>query len=320
MVVPPPIVVDADVLIRNVDYAVRKGYAGALLGQATRNYTLTGGIVLFAAVEAGGECVRHLPDIARSRGVDIAAVHAVWNTLFVPSVRFVKVGENDVDDARIDGVHPKDRPTARLAALLAPAVLTTDNRKHFRSFGLPETKTDAVALDLFALGQFGSGVQGVTVFPTLGGAATIEGSKKIVAKVGGDASALIGFIVLGAVVLFLTSERGRKLRARLGEIARDAAPPLAELMANVSAAGDRVGAFAISRIGDPAALAVIAARLATGQSVMTTREVARELRMRGFGFEAGRHETETRAWLERTSCFNEVGRGRWALGYHAATL
>jgi hypothetical protein len=35
MLMPTPVVVDADVLIRNVEYAIRRGYPGALLGRAS---------------------------------------------------------------------------------------------------------------------------------------------------------------------------------------------------------------------------------------------------------------------------------------------
>ena len=54
---------------------------------------------------------------------------------------------------------------------------------------------------------------------------------------------------------------------------------------------------------------------------MTTREVARELHGRGFRFKGdGRFETRTRAWLVEQSCFHELSRGHWSLGYHAAGL
>jgi hypothetical protein len=296
MLIPPPVVVDADVLLRNIEYAVRKGYAGALLGQAGGRYTLTSGVVLFAATEVGREAIRHLPDVAKRQGVSQHAVRTVWNDIIVPNIRFVEVSPEDVDDPRIAGVHPKDVPTAVLASLLAPAVIATDNRKDLSSFDLPETKTDAVARDLFALGRFGTGVKGVALFPTLAGAATIEGSKKVIAKLGSDAAVVIGLLILGGAVVFLISDRGRVLRTSLADVARKAGPPLAELIADATAAGERVGAFAIDRFGEPDALAVVASRLAVGQSVMTTRQVADELRLHGFRFEGGRApQTETRA-------------------------
>jgi hypothetical protein len=319
MSLPWPVVVDADVLYRNIDFTVRWGNPGALLKQASRSYSLISGVVLFAATEVRDEAVRHLPDIASRRGVGLAVVEKAWTDVILPSVRFVEVGADAVEDPRLDGVDSKDLPSARLAALLAPAVLATDNRKHYRPFAIPDTKTDAIAKDLFTLGQFGTGAKGVMLFPTLGGAATIEGSKKMIAKLGGDSAALIGILVLGGAMYFLTTERGRSVRARLGEVARGAGPPLAELIANVTAAEDRVSAFAVDRIFDPDALALVARRLATGQTVMTTAEVADALRMNSFGFDGGRaHQAATRAWLERMPCFFEARRGHWTLGYHLA--
>jgi hypothetical protein len=40
MLMPAPVVVDADVLLRNVDYAVRKGCSPALLAQPGRTLEL----------------------------------------------------------------------------------------------------------------------------------------------------------------------------------------------------------------------------------------------------------------------------------------
>lgn len=229
--------------------------------------------------------------------------------------------ECDVDDPRIAGVHPKDVPTALLAALLAPVVLATDNRKDFEPFGLPDTKTDAIAVDLFQLGQFTMGAKGVTLVPTTAGAVTIDGSKKLIGKLGAEGAIVIGVILLGGLVLFLTSECGRALRSKIGEVAEQVGPPLAELIESATAAGDRVHAFAIERLGQRNATALLARRLATGQPMMTTREIADWLQMNGLAFEGNRaHQTETRAWLVRTPCFEEIGRGHWALGYHAAEL
>lgn len=327
VLLPVPVVVDANVLIRNVEYPIRTGRAGALLGHAGTHYSLLSGIMLFAAAEVREEAVRHLPDVAERQGVGLDRVRAVWNELIVPAVRFVALREGAVGDPRVDQVReldPPDASTAALTALLAPSVLATDNRKHFRPLGLPsmkEVKTDAIAIDLFAVGQFGIGVKGTLLFPTLAGAVTIDGSKKVAAKLGSDAAALLGLLILGGAVLFLASDRGRDLRTKLGEIAREAGPPLAEFLARSTAATERVGAFAVEPLGTPDALAAIARRLAVGQSVMTTREVADELRLGGFGFDGGgRHNTATRAWLQRESCFQEVARGHWALGYHDAPL
>lgn len=315
MLSPPPVVIDADVLLRNVEYAVRRGYAGALTSQASTGYSTLSGVVLFASADVAEEVQRHLPDVAARRGVEIDAVKRVWNDRFAKAVRFVDVPEWLIDDPRIVGSHPKDQHTARLACLLAPAVLATDNRKHFKSFGLADTKTDAVAVDLAKVGQFVTGAKGAAVFPTLTGAITIDGSKKVIEKLGRNDALLIGLVLLGVAVLFLTSERGRAMRAKLSDIAIEVGPQLAQLVAETSAAEERVHAFAIDGCGRANAVALLARRLAIAQPTMTTVEVAEWLTDRNLHFGSGRtHRIETRAWLLRTPCFEEISRGRWALG------
>jgi hypothetical protein len=81
---PPPVVVDTDVLIRNLEYFVKRGYPGALLGQASGNYSLVSGVVLFAAAEVYGEAMRHLPEVAQRQNVSIEQVRHAWNQLVVP--------------------------------------------------------------------------------------------------------------------------------------------------------------------------------------------------------------------------------------------
>lgn len=314
---PPPVVVDADVLIRNVDYAVRHGHVGALTRHASTRYSLMTSVVLFASTDAAQEVQRHLPDIAERRKVEIDAVQRVWNESFAPAIRFVDVPDGIIDDPRIEGTDPKDQHTARLVCLLAPAVLATDNRKHFKPFGLADTKTDEVAIDLAAVGQFVTGAKGAAVVPMATGALTINGSKKVIAKLGKGDALLLGVVLLGVLVLLLTSERGRAARTKLGEVAKEVGPKLAELMESVNAAGDRVHAFAIDQITEPGAVGLLARQLATERSVMTTVEVANWLKQQGLSFTTtGTHQTQTRAWLLGTPCFEEVTRGRWTLGHH----
>ena len=66
--VPLPIVLDADVLHRNVDYCLRTGYTPRVLEAASTNYTLVTGVVVFATSTVQGEVERQLVEIAeRSR-------------------------------------------------------------------------------------------------------------------------------------------------------------------------------------------------------------------------------------------------------------
>lgn len=198
-------------------------------------------------------------------------------------------------------------------------MLATDNRRHFCPFSLPDTKTDHVSIDLFTLGQLGAGARAAWLVPSLTGLATIEGSKRLIARVGPDTATLIGLTALGAAALFLSTARGKDLRTAVALAAAKAGPPIAELLAEAAAASERVHAFAVEPTGEPSALTVVARRLAIGQTSMATREIAQELRMHGFSFDSRlRHESAARGWLEAEPCFHEVQRGHWTLGYHVA--
>jgi hypothetical protein len=317
----PPAVVDADVLIRNVDYAIRKSYPGALFGFPSPRYSLFSGVALFASTTVHGEAIRHFPDVAARRGVPEEVVWKTWNQLVLPAVRFVSLGKGAIEDPRIEGVDPADRPTAELASLLAPAVLLTDNRKHFRSFGLARTKTDTVAIDLFQVGQFTVGAKGVAFIPTVGGAALIEGVKKLAAKFGIELTIVIGLLGIVGTGYFLVRPRGREMRGRLADAGRRAMPLIAEQAVAAMQASERVEGFAIERMASPDAVSLLARHLAVRQSSMSTDDVSKLLKELGFGFSGGHaHQTETRAWLERELCFSEVERGRWALGFYAKEL
>jgi hypothetical protein len=66
----------------------------------------------------------------------------------------------------------------------------------------------------------------------------------------------------------------------------------------------------VERTGAPTATAIIARQLAIGQSVMSTREIAAELRRHNLSFRGDiRHETAARTWLVREPCFFELERG-----------
>lgn len=307
--------------MRNVDYAVRNGYSGALLGRASRWYSLLSGVVLFATTSVHGEAVRHLPEIAARRGVSEDVVWSVWRQLILPSVRFVSLEPGTVSDPRIKGVHPKDKPTAELAALLAPSVLVTDNRKHFRSFDLSETATDKIAIDLFQVGQFTIGAKGVAIVPTAGGAALIDGAKKLSAKFGVEVVAVVGFLMVAGAGYYLTRPGGRELRGKVRRAVNQAAPVIGEQMVAALQASERIEAFAVKRAMAPNPLGSLARQLAVEQSEMTTLQVSELLRWHGWEFSGDRpHRTETRAWLEHEPCFHEVSRGRWAFGFHAEDL
>jgi hypothetical protein len=315
MLPAPPAVVDADVLQRCVDYRVRRGWDSALIGAASGGYTLLTGVALFAAGEVREEVMRHLPDIALRRAVDVEAVEGAWRDHVAPKVRFVDLSADSVDDPRLAGVHPKDLPSARLASLLAPSLLLTDNRRHYRPFELAETRTDAVALDLHQLGAVGLGINGSVMVPGAMGVAALRGTRRLATAIGPELSLALGALLAVAAVTLAASERGRAAAAVLREGVRRAGPPLTDALTEAFAAGERVAAFAVAGPDQPTGLSVVARRLANGNTVLTTHEIAALLKSLGFYFDGpGRHETATRAWLLEEPALREVERGRWVLG------
>jgi hypothetical protein len=192
------------------------------------------GINVFATVHVADEAVQLLPDIARSREVSLQAVEETWDRFIVPRVRFVPTRDDMVSDRRVAEVRQldaSDAPTAALTSLLAPAVLATDNLRHFRPMGLVETKTDDIARDVFALGEFGGEAQGMLFLPRLAAALTAEGSKKLVAILGREGAALVGVLAVAGGAVFLRSDRGRTLREGVSNAASRAGPPAAAAIA-----------------------------------------------------------------------------------------
>lgn len=320
-----PIVVDADVLLRNVDYALRQGRTGALIDSASGDYTLVTGVVLFATDRVLEEVERNLPKVASRRGVALAEAVGLWNEVFLPRLRIIEFDERLADDPRVEGVrdlHTNDAPTAALAVALAPCVLLTDNRKHFLPLGLPDRPTDEVALDLHQLSQVVTGANGAFLISGLTGTAVIEGSKAVISKLGREGSILVGLVLVGLIYAFWRSDKGGRFREVIRDIARDAGPPLLQAVETGVALSEKVSALAIEPAETASgAFSVVAQRLAVEQTTMTTTEIAALLRYEGYAFpDEGDYAKRVRAWLVGSPCFFEIRRGHWTLGYHAAPM
>lgn len=322
MLFPTPVVVDADVLIRNVDYAVRKGYNPALFGRASAGYTALTGVVLFATPNVMDEVVRHLPDIARRRG-DAKRVLQIWNSVVLSHVRVVPVPAEAMGDplvAAVSILHAGDAPTAALALLLAPAVLATDNRRHFRPLDIPDTETDSIAVDVYALGEMGISINSLSVVPRVAGYAGVLGARKLAGAIGREATLFIGLVVVGALVLYLTNDRSRPLRERLSLAAKEMGPPVMAELEKILAAGQRVAEFAVAT-GEPSAVTIVARHLAVERPILRTREIVDLLAGHDLRWVPARLELrKARAWLIGQGCFHEVQYGRWGLGYQRAEL
>jgi len=88
-IVPLPVVVDADVLSRSVDHALKMGYEPAVVRHASASYTNFTGITVFATERVVDETFRRFAVIAKARGVTVADVERVWDAVFCARVRVV---------------------------------------------------------------------------------------------------------------------------------------------------------------------------------------------------------------------------------------
>jgi hypothetical protein len=317
--------VDADVLLRNVDYSVRHDWQPALVDAARRGHAPSNAIVLFATTCVQDEVERHLTDVARRRDVAIEFVVGIWNDVFLPLVRFVELKDDAISDPRVESVralHENDAPTAALAIALGTCIVLTDNRRHFRPLGLPDVPTDETAIDLFALSQFLTGAHAAALLPALTGVAVVEGSRKAISMLGRRGAATVGLVLLGGTALWWLSESAGQFRETARTIGQDLGPKLAGAIENGVAAHERVSALAIESAEGPIpAFSLVARALANEPDGMSTAETSKLLREHGYRFSGtSSHRTQTRAWLQEQNCFFELQRGYWTLGYHAAAL
>ncbi len=331
-ILPLPVVVDADVLSRSLDHAVRHGYEPAVVRHASPSYSTFTGITVFATREVVAETYRRFDEIAIARRIPVAHVERVWDEAFCPRIRVVNMSRVDApSDGRVDDVARRDSddaPTAKLAVLLAPCVLLTDNWDHFQAFGEkaphPTRSIDTTtgyALDVRDLGEFLGMLNAGMIPPRLAGVAVFEGGKALVRWVGRDVALAVAVMLLGGIVLYSRTDRGRQTRERLVEAAKELA---AEHGPAVGAAfeigvqtAERLSAFAVAP-GAETLTALVARELAC-RGVMTTAAIADNLLWRGCRVgPASTHRRDVRAALVAQSCFWEPNRGSWTLGYHLA--
>ncbi|MFK4102921.1 hypothetical protein ACI2L1_23105 [Streptomyces sp. NPDC019531] len=120
-------VVDTNVLLSSIDNDCRneaEGRRSRLLRMSDR-----GDVVLYAADHVLDEVYEHLPTIAASSPVPLAALRARFEDEYLPALRFVTMSDVDAPDPQVLAItDPDDVPTGRLAKLIAPCVVFSDDR------------------------------------------------------------------------------------------------------------------------------------------------------------------------------------------------
>ncbi len=138
------VVVDAMTLIEDVLHRLPPGAAPEARDEANwpkasalSDAASAGTIRLFGKVDLLQEVVEHLPDVAARKGHDLQAASALLERDYVPYLRLVDVAGISLPEAeavltRIGLPYPQgdpdDEPTARLAFLLDPCIVLTNDR------------------------------------------------------------------------------------------------------------------------------------------------------------------------------------------------
>jgi predicted nucleic acid-binding protein len=138
-----PLVVDSDVLIRNLVREVRPGAPPTKLFLHARQQRVR----MFIADHQVEEVRRHLTRVALAAGVDPTAASRMFEHAYLPLLQLVTVGSLGADDPLVNAVRRRDSDdvaTAQLAVLLGSRVVT-DNKAHFRGVAIQHDWLTVVA-------------------------------------------------------------------------------------------------------------------------------------------------------------------------------
>lgn len=306
-------IVDTNTLLSSIDNDCRnEGWSSRL-----RRMTASGATVLYAADHVLEEAYEHLPTIAEFSPVPLVDLRARFEEYYLPALRFVTVSDADAPDAQVlEITDPDDVPTGRLAILISPCVVFSDDR-HLKKPGLaPKRWLDAAE----AAVNVAEGFQGQVVTANAA-ALPIRGVVGLISFSGrkiGISPWVIGAVVLGAGVLLLKKEDRRKTAAVV-------AAKLIEGVCNqlaVDAAQEQRGIESLRKVilpapTQPTIRQQVAITLARQNESLLAAEV-HELIQEHFPDELMATLQEVRTVLEEGTEFVRVQRYRWQLGREVA--
>ncbi|WP_137816829.1 hypothetical protein [Gandjariella thermophila] len=200
-------IADTNALLSSVENDCRKGFRSRL-----RRMTAFGTAVLYAPDHVYGEMYRRLPKVAKSSPVPLAVLRAHFEQYYLPILRFVTVAEADVSDDQVLAITDlDDLPTGRLAKLIGPCVVFSDD-KHLRKPGFAPQDWRVVA------GLAADLAEGVSKQNVAGALAVSPGwaltalVRFVGRRFGVSPGLLGGLVAVGATLLLTDSQR----RTRLG--------------------------------------------------------------------------------------------------------
>lgn len=306
-------IVDTNTLLSSVDNDCRhEGWSSRI-----RRMTASGATVLYAADHVLEEVYEHLPRIAESSPVPLATLRARFEDEYLPALRFVAVSDADAPDPQVLAItDPDDVPTGKLAKLIAPCVVFSDD-KHLKMPGFaPKRWLDAAEAAVNVAEGFRK--QTVTMnaaalpIRSMAGLITFSGR-----KVGISPWVLAG-VVLGAGALLLKKPERRKTAAQIAaKIAEGFGNQLAVAMAQEQRGIEGLRDVILPEPMTPTIRQQVAITLARENRPLLAAEV-HELIQLHFPDDPEVSIKEVRAVLNEGTEFVRVERYCWQLGRKVA--
>jgi hypothetical protein len=305
---------DANTILSSVDNDCRNGWRSRLLRMSDRD---TAG--LYAPDHVYEEVYRRLPRIAQSSPVPLETLRAHFEAEYLPVLRFVEVSTIDVDDAQVLAItDPDDVPTGRLAKLVAPCIVFSED-KHLRKPGFaPKDWRGAAkhAVDISDGANNQLMTANVAILPARGG---IE-LAKFIGRRTGVSPWLVGGLLIGGGVMLLKKNERREVASKIFFAVLESIGK----MLDEAVALEESGLQGLREVILPAPVAptlrqMVAITLARESEPLLAKEI-QELIEWNFPDGVAPTVNEVRAVLQDGSEFYQPERYRWQFGREAGAL
>jgi hypothetical protein len=310
-----PVVVDANALASDVYYAAAHGGHSSMLLAAG-----LGTIRLFTPPHIYGKVYAELDYPNYEPWAELRnEARRIWESEYLRKLRFVDVTDYQTADPRVLAIASKDEedgPVAKLAALLGPCILLSED-KHMRGLGAAGADwrplavasrdammpTQAVVAGVIPVTAVGSGVSwGV-------GLLRAQPALRLPAALGGVA-------LLGALGWRLSKVKNWRERGEaFGNFIAEAAEKLQPVVDRYREANARLRAGTVVPESSSDPINRVAWTLATSPRPLMMSELSRILAVREDAVQLSpRHVGQV---LRGTSCFRTYSDGRWKVGFFA---
>lgn len=301
-------IVDTNALLSSIENDCRKGFRSRLLRMSN-----DGAAVLYAADHVLEETYEHLPRMAARGLVPLSTLRAHFEAEYLPALRFVTVSDVDGADAQVLAISDADDvPTGRLAKLIAPCVVFSDDR-HLKKPGFAPKDWQRAAKSVVDIAE-GIRDQAVAVNTAVLPARGAVGLVKLLGRQTGISPWAVGAVVLGGGALLLKKPGRRKAAASFAVKALEVVSTKLEAATAQERRGvDKLREVILAAPSRPTIRQQVAITLARQTEPLLAAEV-HELIYALFPDEPAVSVQDVRTVLEEGSEFVRAQRYRWQLG------